>query len=284
MCRWYELEGSVPTELLMASELSRTTAFQSIVRRMIESPQECVEHYNQAITTTQDAELRPLARQPQRNRYELPLWLLRDGEPRKRVYSDELAVLPREKWQQLAPRAILMTGLLRAYGCDLFIHGAGGGIYDPAAEAWFKSWLSVDLAPKSIATATVLLPLTDGKIPSEQDVQRAWWRVQRAKHDPSILGDDTASRTKQALIQEIREAKERGAPTLSLYRSMHASLEAYRASQGAALSQLTAEAEALQLRAAESRIASDRTWPFPLHSPDTIRSLRDAIWTELRRT
>ena len=42
---------------------------------------------------------------------------------------------------ELMPRALLLTLLLRSFACDLFVHGLGGEIYDPAMEAWVAPWV-----------------------------------------------------------------------------------------------------------------------------------------------
>ena len=280
LCRWYGLEGTKPTELLMATDVAKTTAFQSLIERMRDGPEKVARWYNAAVEAAADAELRPMVINKERDRYELPLWLLRDGEPRKRVYSDDLAKLPREQWTHLAPRAILMTGLLRGFACDLFIHGMGGGKYDVAAETWFRSWLGIELAPKVVATATVHLPLADGPIPSTADVNRAWWKLQRARHDPDTLEDHAAGAKKRQFVEQIRQARETGQPSEVLYRAMHSMLATYRVEHEAAFAHLTREAQETQRRAEDSWLATDRTWPFPLHSAETIKALRDRIWTE----
>lgn len=276
-CRWYELEGSQPTELLMASDLARTAAFKSIIEKMIADPGACVMHYNQSITVADQADLRPLQINTARNRYELPLWLLTPGEPRKRIFSDDLAALPKDQWERLAPRAILMTGIVRAFACDLFIHGAGGGKYDSAAEAWFKNWLGLTLCPKVIASATVLLPLADKPVPTEQDVNRAWAKAHKARHDPSVLGDHAAAATLQKHLQALAAAKEAKQPRRGLYLRMQADLETYREDNKALIDRLMAEAAQTAQQASESKVATDRTWPFPLHGRAVITELRDRV-------
>lgn len=275
--RWFELERATPAELLFASDIAKTTAFQGIIARMISDPGSCVATYNQAVLHAADADLRPLAVVASRNRYELPLWLLRTGEPRRKVYSDELATLSESDRARLAPRALLMTGLIRAYGCDLFIHGTGGEKYDLATERWFASWLGLTLAPMVAATATLTLPLADGPIPTPLHVAKAAWRLHHARHHPAALGLPELQRRKDALVAAVQAGKVAKQGQRALYRELSALLDQARIDGAPELSRLQHQLALARQGLAESSLATDRTWPFMLASREALTALNASI-------
>ena len=46
----------------------------------------------------------------------------------------------RLRGQQLVPRGGLISALLRLLFADLFVHGLGGGKYDPAVDVLIRRW------------------------------------------------------------------------------------------------------------------------------------------------
>lgn len=275
--RWFELERPTPTELLFASDLAKTSAFKSILARMVSDPASCIATYNQAVLHAGDADLRPLTVLASRNRFELPLWLLRAGEPRRKMYNDELASLSDADKSRLAPRALLMTGLLRAYGCDLFVHGTGGEKYDLATERWFATWLGLSLAPMVAASATLTLPLADGPIPTPAHVAKAAWRLQHARHHPAALNLPELQKQKDALVASINTAKINKHDPRPLYRQLSALLDQARIDGAPELSRLQHQLALARQGLAESSLTTDRTWPFMLYSRPALTSLRDSI-------
>ncbi|MBX9639087.1 MAG: hypothetical protein K2X97_04985, partial [Mycobacteriaceae bacterium] len=182
--------GEAEPTLLFASRLSRTTAMRGLLEKMAADPASCVGAYNRGAAELNAAGIAPLSANAARSRFELPLWRLSPAgrpTPRKRVFTHTLGDTPLDA---LAPRALLMTALLRWLGCDLFIHGLGGGAsgqeggYDKVAERWFTHWLGVELAPSVVATATVLLPPVPGAGPlvTPGDLIAAQAGAHRARH------------------------------------------------------------------------------------------------------
>jgi len=260
---------------LFASRLLGTALGRRLIGRMTEDPAACAAAYNEAVAAQPEAGIAPLRRRGEV--WELPLWRLRPGSPRERVFADQLAAIPPE---ELAPRAILMTGMLRLAGCDLFVHGLGGERYDGTAEEWFEQWLGVSLAPRAVASATLQLPFddSDGRV-RWKDVQRAAQRAHSAWHNPGLVGDAAAQAHKQALVERIRELREagRGAEAQDLFRELHALLAEHRQKHAQALAQLEAEARELRARFASLDVVRDRTWAFPLHPPGALEQLRERI-------
>jgi hypothetical protein len=268
---------------LLATALSRTHLFTKLVDKMIDDPLACIRAYNAAATAFPLSGIRAL----DESRAELPLWHVRPGEPRRRVLAPALVKIPRE---ELAPRALLMTGLVRVAGCDLFIHGIGGGGlsentgYDNVTAQWFNTWLGADmaqwggkLAPEVTASATLRLALPGPDAPSQQEIAHAQWRAHAARHQPSILGDSAGQHGRDALLAQIRTARSRGEQPAAAFRALHAMLDQQRGRHAFQLAALDADAAAFKGRSAESLVRHDRTWSVALHSDASLRDLARAV-------
>lgn len=254
-----------------ATSIARTQLFRDVVSRLREDATRCVNLYNAAVAANPAAQMTPLRVSP--DAVELPLWALEPGKPRRRVFAADLDGIPPES---LAPRALLMTGLLRWAACDLFIHGTGGTIYDTITEQWLGEWLGAKLAPTVMATADLLLPLQPPGI-TPRSVADAHWKAHKAAHDPAIVGDAAAAGAKRALVERIAQRRAAGERPVDDYRAMHAVLDDYRNRHSADLAELKTNAARLSSSLESAAIASDRTWAFPLHTPSELIKLRDAI-------
>jgi hypothetical protein len=276
---------------IFATSILRTTAGRWLLEKMAEDPKTCVGAYNQAVVDSGVSTIAPLSFVPEKNRYELPLWQLsgRGGKPspRRRVFAATLGETPLDS---LAPRGILLTALLRWLGCDLFIHGVGGGAtgddhgYDKVGERWFLLWLGADLARSVVATSTVHLPM--GAAPptaSELDVYAAHRRIEDARHAPRTLGDAAAQREKDSLVAQIAAAT--GVERHRLYRRLQEHLDTYRATHAAELqSAVKAAAETAARVAAEldrQAILRERTWPWPLLPRTMVLELQRRVQAQL---
>ncbi len=254
-----------------ATDMSRTSIFAWLVERMEADPAGCVSAYNAAVRAEPGSGVRALLALSHEGRYELPLWLIEPGEPRRAVFSDELAELDPA---MLTPRGLPMTGLLRLVGCDLFIHGTGGGAYDRVTERWFAGWLGEPLPAAGVASATLRLDLGVPDV-DRSDVARAAWRAHRARHTPMMLGDEAGQREKDRLIAAIRSAgaDRRGA----LFGELHAVLAACRAAHADRLAAYDRAVVEARGALADAVIARDRTWPWMLHGDAALGALRDEI-------
>ncbi|TVS07956.1 MAG: hypothetical protein EA423_02725 [Phycisphaerales bacterium] len=259
---------------VFAASLHETEAFAELFERMLDDPVACVRAYNEAASAHPEAEIRPLIANEKSGRFELPLWRVRPGEPRMPVFAGQAKDIGRD---QLSPRALLMTGLVRMLGCDLFIHGTGGGKYDRVTEAWFGSWLGVELAPAVVVSATLRLELGGGEVPTEAEVAEARQRAHKAKHDPSVVGDTASAERKAELLREIERCKEAGEDPSPLFREMHALLEEYRNRYAEAIAALESEADRLAAAIDGASVATARDWAFALYEPRQIEALRAEI-------
>jgi hypothetical protein len=259
--------------LIRATSLARTSLFRDAISMMTEHPEACVAHYNAAVAAVPEAGLTPLTFDTVQDRFELPLWQIRPNAPRVRVYAEDLPTIPPER---LAPRALFMTALLRLAGCDLFIHGLGGGIYDRATELWLHSWMPhAPLAPTAIVTATRYLLLPPP--PDTEPLPRALWRLHHARHDPSLLDDEPAAAHKRDLVRRIAEAKASGENPWPLYRIMHTMLQSVRERHAPQLASLARAVRRARVNVHDQAVRGDRTWPFPLHSEASLRGLQREI-------
>ncbi|MFM8476308.1 MAG: hypothetical protein ACKOEO_10995 [Planctomycetaceae bacterium] len=68
--------------------------------------------------------------------------------------------------QLLVPRGALITATLRLLFADLFIHGLGGGRYDPATDELIRRWWQETPPPFAVASASMCL------FPGERAVMR----------------------------------------------------------------------------------------------------------------
>jgi len=282
------LEPLKPLPTIMASSLARTEFFGWLVGMMRDEPVACVRAYNAAASAHPDARISPLATRggggdagQGSHAVELPLWHVRSTDPiRRRVWSSDLPGIPR---QELAPRALLLTGLLRLAGCDLFVHGTGGGGadgasgYDAITDRWLADWLGLPLAPTATVTATLTLPLLDPRAPAptRADAARARWQAHHARHDGAFLGPG-AAQAKSAALGVINATRDRAARR-SAYASMHRVLADARAARSGAIDELTRKADQADALAADADVARDRTWPFPLHGLESLLAFDRAV-------
>ncbi|MEM9064564.1 MAG: hypothetical protein AAGB51_03645 [Planctomycetota bacterium] len=261
------LIDEAPVTSVFSSKLAKTDLFGSIVEHVRADPERCRASFNEAVTGTSVARL---------SASELPFWDL-SGQVRRRLRDEHLTALDVER---LAPTAILQTMLLRAAGCDLFIHGTGAvGTeteegYENATTRWRDLWSPPlpDLAPIAVSTATLTLPLGGGEgVPSERELAHLTWRAHHIRHTPAD------EELKRSLLSEIEAAPRQSRRRYELFLSLHEMLKNYRTGAAAEIRTATSEAENARLRRLDATLIDDRTWPFPLHPRERLLKLRDSI-------
>jgi hypothetical protein len=265
---------SISARPIFASEHFRSEAFSELLERMRSDPAACVRAYNAAALRHPHAHVRPLVLEP--GRVELPLWHMPGsmGSSRRPVFASDLADAD---VAHLAPRALLLTAIVRLCVCDLLIHGTGGGLYDQVTEDWLSAWLpGRELAPTAVVTATRLLPFDDRPL-SPEAITRAQWQAHHALHNPADLGDLPAAAQKRELLQALRTARSRGQSPSVAFGQMHALLDQTRAARRAKVSALESAAAAALRQRATARVVYDRTWPFPLYPESSIEGLKSSI-------
>lgn len=261
--------GIDPPQIIYASDLFTSEAiWDRVCNTMRLDPQDAVRAYNQATAKHPGAKIRPL--EIKGDDYERPVWKLRDGYARTPVNDSTF------DQSSTAPRALLMSGICRAFLSELFIHGSGGWVYDQVTEAWFKDWLDITLNPMARASASVYLPLGL----DDQDaisLKEAHWRFHHARHHPAIVGDHDTQRTRDELVTSIDAARAANENPDPIYQQLVRVLEDHRVRNADALRSLEAQIDHARSHARQIELATDRTWPFPLFDDDTLHALKNRI-------
>jgi hypothetical protein len=287
--------------IVMASELLRAGAGVAgrssgrggeLVDRMLREPRQAALAYNAAAARHPTARVRALRLEG--DRVELPLWMLHADGTRSSLEVEVGTPLSAESRERLAPKALLMTAMLRLDACDLFIHGTGGGGggvaagaedphegYDRVMEDWISQWIgeqNAALAPIAVATATRHLPLADRALPTPEEIAHASWLAHRARHDPGAVGDRTGASRRAELVAAIGAAGDR-LQRAARFRELHDFENAVSARHAVAIEELARAAARLRGSRAQAEIAYDRTWAFALYPPQTL----DELAAQIRR-
>ena len=122
--------------------------------------------------------------------------------------------------QQLVPRGALITATLRLLFSDLFIHGTGGGQYDPCTDALIRNWWSVEPSPFAVASASRFLFAEERqKLMRLQHIES---QLREMQYNPQrFLGTNVYSaaleegltsllREKEAAVNQMRSARHAG--------------------------------------------------------------------------
>lgn len=301
--------GSIP--IVFSSDLTLLPSFATVVRRMLADARRCVDAYNHAASLFPEARIAPLT--GTLDRVELPLWLLRWGGERERVYADladrnailtvedgspiDLAASRRDgdirTQPRLAPRALLMTALLRSVCSDLFIHGMGGGLYDRVTEEWWLHWTGETLAPMSVVSADVHLPFKSTRFPvsdrSELD-HAVWWRhhlphnVDRAaapSGDAKQRDRETLIASKHAALAALAGPRDRAARAKA-FAELHRVNDALADLSPALITDAENAVARVRVGVENARVVKRRDWCFALYPAPSIDALAKAIYEQTR--
>ncbi|MEM8737114.1 MAG: hypothetical protein AAGG38_01370 [Planctomycetota bacterium] len=257
-----------------ASALLRPEA--GLLDRLLRDAPRCAKLYNEAVRQHAAAGMSALSVEPYR--VEAPLWALRWMEPRERVYVD-LAdseplfttdagepIDPADEGVVLAPRALLMTALLRRPDrCGLFIHGTGGWAYDRITEAWWARWRGETLAPMAVVTADARLEF-DAPTASPRDLERAVWWAHHLPHnlDRELGLTGSPAREKQALLDQMdddRDPRRRRAAFEVIHQINRQLADAHPEALAAARRRL----DRARAGVVNARVTRKRDWPFLLY-------------------
>lgn len=266
--------GIDPPRIIYASDLFSSEAiWDHVCNEMRLDPRDAIHAYNSAAEKYPEARIRQLEINDDDS--ERPLWRLRDGYARTPVSDSTFDQF------STAPRALLMSGICRAFLSELFIHGSGGWSYDQVTEAWFREWLQIELNPMARASASVYLPLGI----DDQDaisLKDAHWRFHHARHHPALVGDHDTQRTRDELVTQIDAAQTAGQDPDPVYQQLVHVLEDHRVRNADALKSLKSQIEQARGHARQIEIANDRTWAFPLFDDDALHALKNRIHEALR--
>lgn len=281
-----EFGDLAPLPTIMASDLMRTTLARTLISAMVSDAHRCAAAYNRAVAAHPAARVTPLAI---RDDYvELPLWRLREDGPPQRVRAYDADA---ERWLSdadparptLLPRALCMTALLRMAVCDLFVHGAGGAVYDRVMEQWIAEWNGWPLRPIAMTSATLRLPLMserDHRLLVDDGLKLARRRLRSLEHDPESADGELLHRPgpiKQRMLREIDGHSPGSRQRRAAFFAMHQELTSMRAARAAAMTLAAQETERISLLARDATVAQRRDWAFPLYPRKMLSELVSRI-------
>lgn len=250
-----------------------------MVERLRERSLACAVAYNRAAGAVPEAGIGPL--HVGVDHVEVPLWALGQGG-RGRVYVEqatgELVTFTRGvSLDRLAPRALMLTALMRSRHASLFVHGTGGAVYDRVTEAWWQDWTGETLQPMAMASADGRLDF-DVPMASADDVQRAVWWAHHLPHNVTrhVAPDSQASREKADLLQRMDSSanrKERRA----FFETLQTLNEGQVAEHHDVVQQANADAKIARIAHANHAVASRRDACFALLPEATLRALRKSL-------
>lgn len=272
--------------VIPATALARTGLFESLFQQMVRDADMCIKSYNEAVVVAPRAKMRPLNPKT----LELPVWSLDKARGRVPVHASDLASIAKSRPTQLAPRAILMTQMLRIAGCEVFIHGLGGGEYERIGDAWFSRWNPGIGAPAPwIVTSATVTP-TSASLTSHTPTSRVspasiantLTLPHRARNNPALLGDDARQGKKQQLVNRINAAKHHAPRTerAALYRELRALVDSAATATPAAhqlLTQIADDAAQARTHQRSVELAHDRTFPFFVYPTHTLHELHRLV-------
>lgn len=269
------VEGTCPPlPPVYSSALSATPAFGALLERMTADPGGCIRAHNAAAAAFPGAKVRPLDEAAG----ELPLWRLTGEGASLRRASVRATDVRGAPVHTLAPKALLLTALLRLSACDLFIHGTGGEAYDRVTDRWMRDWLGPEavLAPTVMATADMYLPLPPAARPTLKELNVLSQRARRVMHDPGVLGDADGQGRVRDLAAVIAALPRRSPERRERFAQLHRALDDYRSRRAGEIGSWRERAEA-ERRAAVADVSRDRGWPFFLHGREALRALAASI-------
>jgi len=314
--------GLGQTRSLRASQLCTTPEFRAFVAHLALRAPAFAAHYNQAqLTYRQRYGVRNVHRPApalhvSADRVELPFWVARRGQARRRLYvadrgdavgffadEEQIGFLPKARlaraechedlWPieadgwQIRLRALTLSAFTRLLVADLFVHGIGGAKYDRMTEDFVHRFFGVELAPMCCVSATLHLPLPRNGI-SQEDV----WAARRASRDirynPQRYSPDLPKdllRHREKLIQESAVLKvtrpHDHAARARVFHDIRRLNDELLQRDPARVDDVERRARQLEEQRRQDRVALDREYFFALHRRSDMERLVQKVRTQL---
>jgi len=280
--------GAMP--LIFAGDLLSLPASKILVEQMLADLPRCIECYNAAAVAHPKAGINPLAIEP--GRCELPLWLLRFGRPRLRVYGQLTASAPTMIDEQgcpigddarLAPKALMLTALMRSVFCDLFVHGKGGRVYDRVTEQWWDRWLGHKLAPMAMVTADAHLEF-DAPVSSRMELAQAVWQAWHLPHniDRCVPAEELTDEhrklacRKRSILAHMDDDRDRRRRAQA-FAELHKINDIFVQHHLDLIRSARKRSDLARLGAANTAVAGRRDWCFGIYPDRTMRALAEQL-------
>lgn len=251
--------------LVKASTILDMHCGRTALEKIASEPKACAHAWNEAVGAVERSARRLKVDGLDDADIEAPVWVLDARSKRQRgTIRDVRAHL--EGGPRVSPRAFFMTAIARAELCTQMIHGTGGERYEVVTQLWAESFLGFRLAPTSIVTATLRLPLDEfaPEATPTTDIDL----IRRLEHDPWPDRDE-----KRRWLEKIEAAPPGSVLRQEIFQDMHSTMGKLRVPLAATLSGMRASRVAARTASASAEIASERTWPWPLHDAKSLESL-----------
>ncbi|MEE9211546.1 MAG: hypothetical protein V3U29_02730, partial [Phycisphaeraceae bacterium] len=172
---------------------------------------------------------------------------------------------------------VMLTAVVRTIGCDLFIHGKGGAVYDRVTQQWWQDWLSEQLAPIAVVSADVELDL-DVPMADAAAVDRAAWWAHHLPHnlDRALDLDGAAVRRKRQLLAQMNDDQDR-TRRAAAFAELHRINAAFAVEHRDAINEAQDQLDQVRIGAANRKIADRRDWCFALYRPRQLDALVQAL-------
>lgn len=300
------------------SRLCATAAFRALAAGLLLDARRGAECYNAAVLAYRRrhrvrARGRPVPLLAiDNNRVEVPLWVVRRGAPRRRLYAeidgervrllaDDQVIgegarskladaathgapwpIERDGWG-LRPRALTLSAFLRLFVAELFIHGIGGAKYDEVTEEFVAAHAGLTPAPIGCVSATLHLPLPHSAL-GPADIAEARHASRDLRYNPQrhlARVPDDLRREREELVRRSNELRaQRSADRVTralVFRELRRVNERMLATDPWRAAQYDERVAALESQWALDRIALDREYFFALHPLDSLRTLVDDV-------
>ncbi len=254
--------------IIAPTKFAETDLYKEVLAIAADDPGHFAGTFNEAVESVPNSGVSPVSL----GNEELPMWRLSEPGRRERARASDA-----KRGEPLLPGGLLMTGLMRLAGCDLFIHGTGGRSYEPVNDRWLPHLIESPLAPFTSATATLTLDFDDHQPATQQDAAHAAWLAHHARHDPSLVGEDEDERRKRELAAQIESLPRHSRERRALYEEILAILERTRTEHASEISAFQRQAERTKMLAMEHRLRTDRTWSVALHNTEKLVKLHKTI-------
>ncbi|QDU71138.1 hypothetical protein Pan265_09870 [Mucisphaera calidilacus] len=282
--------GDNPLPVLFVSDLDALPTYWQLVRELVDDAPAAVRAYNKACMAHPEAGMSLLAESAEL--VEVPLWAVRYGEPRQRVFVD---VADRQHQMVLAdgtplgddasvwPRALMLTAYLRASLVSLFVHGTGGHVYDRITERWWRAWRGETLAPEAMVTADAYLdfptPVNDTK-----DLRDAvWWRHHLPHNlDRHVDGVDPDLASEKRGLLSAMPAMDRSGRRQAFER-LHRINDRLAATHADELRDADRRLERTRVGISNREIARRRDWFFGLYPDAQLEGIADELRVDAQR-
>ncbi len=239
------------------------------------------------------------------NRYELPFWIYRAGQPRERMYVEDGRVIAGDQAYELdallaagyvvRPRALTLTMFVRMFVADVFIHGIGGALYDQITDELINDLFAVQ-PPYGCVSAAWLLPLAQSAIQVPEDKKgiaenpaRAVSKLKITRHNathhpedfmaPELAAQQSVKdlvKERMALVQNIKKSQQENrrserAERYVMFMRMHQINETLCHIAPETLTLIEKDLELASQIMRDNKVLLWREYFFAMHSDQSLR-------------